>query len=159
MARGGGLKPRVISRSTSGHDSAPRNPDDIWRDGAGEDPEVSRMRTMWLAVVYQAVLDAFEVSDGGLIQRNGGRDSSDEVRLGIALDADSIRRQTRAWLTGDLHREDRETVCLLAGVDEPELRAVAATRIAGEDPLDRLVALEQHLSPAEVDSELDRLSA
>ena len=93
---------------------------------------ISGEQALWLAVVGRCWLDAFETNDPGL--RN--TDST--------CDPEIVRAQARRWLTLDFAGwcEDRETVCIMAGI-EPDLirdaarRRLRATRIEAANDLDR----------------------
>ncbi len=80
---------------------------------------ISPEQAMWLAVVGRAWLDAFETSDPGL--KNTDR----------TCDPSIVRAQARRWLVLDFGgwRENRETVCIMAGVDPDTIRNAARRRL------------------------------
>ena len=118
---------------------------------------ISPEQAMWLAVVGRCWLDAFECSDAAL--------RTTDRRCNPAI----VRAQARRWLVLDHSgwREDRETVCDLAGVDPDTIRNAArrrlkATRIEAANDLDTaflaLVACSETLGAAELGRALAALA-
>ncbi len=81
--------------------------------------EISPEQALWLAVVGRAWLDAFETSDPGL--RTTDR----------RCDPSIVRAGARRWLVLDHSgwKADRETVCIMAGVDPDTIRNAARRRL------------------------------
>ena len=112
---------------------------------------------MWLAVVGRCWLDAFECSDAAL--------RTTDRRCDPAI----VRAQARRWLVLDFGgwREDREMVCVMAGVDPDTIRDAArrrlkATRTEAANDLDtaflRLVECSESLDAAALDKALAALA-
>lgn len=85
-----------------------------------DEKSISPEQALWLAVIGRAYLDAFESSDFFLVQSE--RKNSDPAIL---------RAEARRWLVLDYGgwREDRETVCDLAGIDADLIRDAARRRL------------------------------
>ncbi len=108
-------------------------------------------------MVGRCWLDAFECSDAAL--RTIDRRSEPEI----------VRAQARRWLVLDHSgwKEDRETVCIMAGVDPDLIRDAArrrlkATRTEAANDLDtaflRLVECSESLDAAALDKALAALA-
>jgi len=113
---------------------------------------------LWQSAIAQAWADAFLASDSAL-------NNTDRTVLPGA-----IRGEARRWLTWPEHKEDRQTVCDLAGIDEPKLRRAARAKLAeganrkpaviGLDAMfARLLERETELSPEALDTALSELAA
>ncbi len=125
----------------------PSGADEIFQGDAAHtqatDRVISPEQAMWIAVVGRAWLDAFEASDHFLVQSERK-----------AADPEIVRAGARRWLVLDHSgwKEDRETVCIMAGVDPDTIRNAArrrlkATRIEAANDLDTaFLALAPRLS-------------
>ena len=139
----------------------PSGADDFFEGDAANALATSRVispeQHMWIAVLGRAWLDAFECSDAAL--RTIDRRSEPEI----------VRAQARRWLVLDHSgwKEDRETVCIMAGVDPDLIRDAArrrlkATRTEAANDLDtaflRLVECSESLDAAALDKTLAALA-
>ncbi|MEX0922112.1 MAG: hypothetical protein WDZ84_05000 [Rhodovibrionaceae bacterium] len=107
-------------------------------------------RALWLAVLGTAWVDAFEGSDFWL--SNTDRSADPEL----------IRNESRRWLTLDFGnwKQDRETVCHLAGIDSDMLRQAARKKLAevkrGAEPTAEVLSLDQAFAKLlEVEGSMD----
>lgn len=102
-------------------------------------PEIVPERALWLRVIGQAWVDAFEASDWFLT-------ITDKPR---ARDPDVIRAEARRWLTIDfgLDADDRQEICDLAGIDADALRSAAKQKLdavkAKEQTTAEVIALDR----------------
>ncbi len=150
----------------------PSGADDFFEGDAAHAQATGRVispeQAMWIAVVGRCWADAFECSDAAL--RTTDRRGDPAI----------VRAQARRWLVLDHSgwNEDRETVCIMAGVDPDVIRDAArrraactasedrrlkATRADAANDLDRaflrLVECSESLDAAALDKALTTLAA
>jgi hypothetical protein len=97
---------------------------------ASSEGQSSKERKLWLAVIEQSFLDAFESSDVNLIGQ--GASSKDLKRKNaLARRAAKIRQEAITFLIEPEREDDRDldTVCAWAGVDAKVIRLAVAREI------------------------------